>query len=103
MKGLIVDSTTNVIYHIADNITNDVTKGGYYISSENLVYPYTLGVTLYESAIVPSDVAIQTHTYDGTTFTKNENYEKTFDIEVVVKQQQEIIDRLLIDSLMGGN
>jgi hypothetical protein len=77
----------------------DNDKGGFYDITENIVFPTILDVTLIED--VPNSIKVQKDKYVNGQIAPNENYQEPFNLEATVRQQQKIIDQLLVDSLMG--
>jgi hypothetical protein len=96
----ILVNNKNVVVHKSETILMDEGKGGYYDVTNDIIFPTVLDLTLIDNA--PEDIRLQKDKYIDGKIVTNENYQEPFDIELVVRQQQKIIDQLLIDSLMGG-
>lgn len=97
MKILI--DKNNVVVHKSKTIVMDEGKGGYFDITENIVFPTILNVILIEG--VSDGIRVQKDKYVDGEIVPNENYQEPFDLEAIVRQQQKIIDQLLVDSLMG--
>lgn len=90
----------NTIMCINENIiTSDLYDGRYYVKSEDAVYP--IESKLVEVETIPLNVKCVKYKYENGNFVINSDFVEPIDIEETVRQQQLIIDQLLIDSLMG--
>ncbi len=92
---LLIDSTDKVVIDIVE--TAEVTANGN-INVGTCIYAVP-NITVLEVDTVPDNVKPQAYKYIDGEFVVNEDYREPFDLEATVRQQQEIIDQLLIDSL----
>ncbi|WP_113671186.1 hypothetical protein [Vallitalea guaymasensis] len=67
----------------------------------HILYPKYLDAIWYKNVTAPEYVKPYKYKYVDGNFIVNENYQEPFDLEKTVMEQEKIIDKLLVDSLMG--